>query len=244
MQTKLIAGIVEVPEICREFDINWEKYEAPGGNKWLNYYHTEIKPIFEKSLADAKKELELFNEAHARQNAIRKGLEAAKAIGQMIVELSALPDNGINPARLQQLIEWNAATVQLTKRDLLHRDIFTVDEQHRSVEMIEADIKYMTILQEYFDKDFELDVVLYAMYKVAPKFKAKLFRHAMRLLPVIETNRKLIESSKSFIKEKTFELIKPCIDELDKCYSSLSGSLRKMKKEAAKGKPGFWESVV
>lgn len=240
MAQKPIKGVAEVPEICRGFDINWADYDPPGGERWLTYYLTDLKPTFEKCMRDAEAELKQLTEIHVRQNAIRKGLEAASVIGQMIVELTNMRDNGISPRAGLNLMTWVEQTDAIAKM----QNLFAVDDHHRTVDMIEEDIKYAKAVLEYFSKDFELDTTLYAMYKVDPKYKAKLFRHVIRLLKSVETTREIIRTSNSVIKTSTDEILKPVIETLDQSYSVLSVNLRKMKKEAAKAKPGFWETVI
>lgn len=239
MTKKLYDGLFSVPEICSQFDINWETYEVAGGKDWLDFYRNELKPTFEKALAGANKEIALIKEKSAQIAEIRKGIKTASESAKLLEEFCG-KNKGVNILKAVKIIEW----VRLTK-SIAEDDIFVKDESRFDVSEIESDITFIKAVIGYFETDFELDAVLYAMYKVEAKYKAKLFRHVIRLLPVIDASRAVVQTSTAPIKGLLGSILNPSLENLNAAYDKVSKNLRKLKKEAGKGASiSFWESVI
>lgn len=238
MAKKMIQGIVEIPEIVSGYDLDWSEYELPGGERFVELYEKTINPTIQKQLDLLNAELMRIRTRESRRNAIRKGIDAAASIAKMVKECNDYDEKDVNPEILPKL-----ETLVAVSAELSNSEIFEPTNAKEEIASIEDDIKYLNALDSYIKRDREFDMVLFAIYGIEPKYKAKVFRHASRLLADVELCRKFIDASHSSIKEKLSEVTNPLLEMLGKTYPTISALFKKWKKAAAKGSLTFWETV-
>lgn len=127
--------------------------------------------------------------------------------------------------------QWMAAT-----SDMIGGRMFAPDASAKAtIDMIEDDLKFLNGAAAFFAKDAELDKMLYALHKVDPKYRKRLFKDSFRLMTEVNECLQAVLLSKSVIKRSTWHVFGAHIDGCRIIYGKLVPAFREIKRRLAKG---------
>lgn len=216
------------PDSIAGLGINWEGYQPSMDEQVLV---DEIIPVLAKSKADAEKELAAIRAKASARAGIRRGLEEAEAFSRKLAEFQREYAVEMDDAQRAAVGQWMAAT-----SDMIGGRMFAPDTAVKSeIDMIEGDLKFLNSAAEFFAKDAELDKLLYALHKVDPKYRKKLFKDSFRLMMEVNECLQAVLLSKSVIKSSTWSVFGHHIDGCRIIYKNLIPAFREIKRRLAKG---------
>ena len=231
-----MSDIIKCEEVLNGIEVNWLKYEPPGGKGWHKLFEEEIAPILRESRAKAEKQKQ-FNTERLRtisrvQSLAAEILAKGNELTSAVSLLKASPEDALDLATRASGIQGGARGIFRFADSLLQ-----VDESVIAQKDLDEDIRFFDAFDDYITADSELDKLLYAMHSVDIRYRAKILRACCRLLAVVETSREVIRNSKSTVLKLIEERIKPIFETLDKAYAVTGPHLRMMKKDYAKRGP-------
>ena len=219
-------------EVLGGVAVDWRGYEPPGGKSWRETFQ-KIVDVLADSRKQAEKEKERLSFGIAKTNCARNAA----------VKVSALADEmerSIDPATLSPKIleeaKARAAEVRMAAELFanLMNGVLAADDSTDVLRDIDEDLRFYDAFELFFEADTELDKMLFALFSVDRKYRAKIFREAYRLLSVVSTEREKLRNSKSVV----FLRIKPMLDKLletlDSAYAVTAPYMKKLRKEMAK----------
>ena len=225
--------IIKCNDILQGIPVQWIGYTPPGGKGWRKIYSENIAPLIAEGRIKAEKTKKAIEE---RECAVAMVRSLATEIATKGAELSSVLSSieGDNGAALD--LATRASGIQAGARGILEGagslSLLTKDLPNTSD--IDEDIRFFDAFSAYIDEDVELDRVLYALFTVQLKFRAKLLRSACRMLAVVEEAREVLRHSKSMVFKALKPKLGPVIESLDKGYAIVAPAIRKFKKEYAK----------
>lgn len=208
-----MENITNAEEFLAGMGVDWKNYTAPGGNRWAAMFKDTIAPIFAKAKRDANADLEKYRLREAKMSELQR--------------------------HLQTIAKSLVAAIEEQRRFLLNDKPTTL----RDIAEIQSDIKFMDDLERYINADRELDKLLYALYTVEIKFRAKILREALRLLKIVEGVRPGLAGSNSTIKNLISGITDPMFKTLDEAYAKCVPELRKLKKLVDKQGVAAWKGL-
>lgn len=118
-------------------------------------------------------------------------------------------------------------------RNLMEAHFEVAQTGRRDIKEIEADIEYIESFVGFIDADYDFDRLSYALSSASMKYKAKLFRAAMRKLKEVEGRREELRASKAMLKPLLAFYTEPILKSLDTAYAVVSPAMRALKKRVA-----------
>lgn len=235
---KVVNGI-EVPELVAEHDIDWSRYVAPGGNAWASHYAGEIKPFMDKSLENARKEINRLRAIDAERNAIRVGLAEAFNTANMAMGFALNHPEEVSEEERKAIAKFKAVTDFAVIDIVLGSDVGNANK----IASITDDIMFMESLEKFYAIDSEVDKLLYALHSVAAKYRTKIFRQVLKLVRIIEEYHGMVVNSKSVIAREHDGLVIKPVRELWKVYQGLMPKFKEMKKAMDRSGIAFWKAM-
>lgn len=231
-----MSDIIKCEEVLNGIEVNWLKYEPPGGKGWHQLFEEEIAPILRESRAKAIKQkqhdTERLRNISRVQSLAAEILSKSNELATAITFLDAAPEDNLDLATRASGINGGARGIFKFADSLLQNDESVIAPKD-----LDEDIRFFDTFDDYIAADAELDKLLYAMHSVDIRYRAKILRACCRLLAVVETSREVIRNSKSTVLKLIEERIKPIFETLDKAYAVTGPHLRMMKKDYAKRGP-------
>lgn len=207
--------------------VSWAGYTPPGGESWRKLWDTKVKQVMLDAQAGAAKTLKVLKaEADGRNQVLRRlqhmveDLQEIKAM-QKTCGLEALQSMD----EFEKVLTFNRQYVEVL-RDRMENEDYRAE--------VDADQKYIEGFLFYMEGDALFDRMLWALHKVEPKYRMKIFRLCRKLMTEIMATRETLRASKSKIAKVTSIVTKPIFDSLDKAYADLAPLLTKMRKIADK----------
>ena len=222
---------VKMPEVLSGLQVDWRGYEPPGGCEWQKFF-SDAHAGLSEMIAGLRAHRASVVAANEKAKEILRHTDDIGAFTSMISEL--VPNDSADPLAL-----WTAlapAAVEAVKRRLAEK--VACDG---TLKEIDDDIAFAVALEQLFVVDAELDMVLFAIHKVPPKFRTKLFRHAFRLSRVVSDALDTIRRSGTPIKGRVLDLFKEPYEGLTKAYDELLPALKMAKKRVDREGAKFLE---
>ena len=212
--------------MLNEMGVTWKDYEPPGGTVWGLKWRQELRPSIVKYLESAKADYErLMNE----ERGMKTLLENVASMRKMALESQSLAIE--MPARDLEIslldIHALVAEAEYHFKDHYKEAVAHIQKQR---EIVSADIRYMEAVLAYLDTDIVVDRLSYALDTVNEKFRAKLIRLIVKMLPTIESARMEIKISSAKMKEILRPMLEKILSTLDESYDYLTPCYRNMKK--------------
>lgn len=216
----------EAIAMLNEMGVTWKGYVPPGGTLWGLKWKQEFRPSIVKYLESAKADYErlrdqergmktlLENVASMRKTA-RESLSLANEMPARDLELSLLDIHAL------------VAEAEYHFKDHYKEAVAHIQKER---EIVYADIRYMEAVLAYLDTDIVVDRLSYALDTVNEKFRAKLIRLIVKMLPTIESARMEIKISSAKMKEILGPMLEKILSTLDESYDYLTPCYRNMKK--------------
>ena len=216
----------EAIAMLNEMGVNWKGYVPPGGTIWGLKWKQEFRPSIVKYLESAKADYErLMNE----ERGMKTLLENVSSMRKMALESQSLAIE--MPARDLELslldIHALVAEAEFHFKDHYKEAVSHIQKER---EIVSADIRYMEAVLAYLDTDIVVDRLSYALDTVNEKFRAKLIRLIVKMLPTIESARLEIKISSAKMKEILSLMLEKILSTLDESYDYLTPCYRNMKK--------------
>lgn len=208
-----------MPNCLKGFGIDWTGYSLPGGAGFQERF-VELVPELAKSIVKANRHIDRLKADHARRVELVEHLEGVrKGLGRLM--------DGGDAVHGAWYLEYVLQAV-----DHVSVDVDT-EGVAKKVAETEADIRFMVNLMEYVKADREVDMMLYGIYFVEPKYKAMVFRELTRAMRRVESAQVAVNTSRSAVKAGTEHLFGGLYDTLDKSYALLIPHFKKLKKMVA-----------
>lgn len=236
--------VLDAEEFLAGMGVNWKQYTPPGGEEWSTHFKTDLEPIIKKSRSDALATLAKLKEKEAKIDEMQRHFQA---ISKSLIALDELASGkeessefGLPSTIRDGQGRAMAASIEESRLALLsHKPRIAEDMAE-----VESDIKFMADIALYINADRELDKLLFALYTVEIKFRAKILREAGRLLKIVESVRAELRGSHSTIKAMLRERLDPIFATLDEAYAKCGPEIRKLKKVVDKHGLAAWDAVV
>ena len=247
-------NITNIPEVLKDFDVDWRDYEPPGGEQWHSFFHETHKSSINEVIAEYDRLRARFSNAIARANTLGKHFkEIRKFLGGYgsIIGLDIAVMNDVNRSahcsgtavfsrtpKASTLAWINGADDALA--DLTDWTL-GANELKKELAVIDEDVKFLHALNDFFSKDQDLDMILYSLRKIPVKYRTKVFRTGYKVYREVLECMNVIETSKSGIKDEILGRFSVAYLELKKAYKTLPIAMKEMKKGSDAEGSAFWE---
>lgn len=242
-----------VPEVIAEYSPNWTGYAPAGGWAWYALLKTHFLPTLNKLVTE-------FAGSAARLDArIRISCESAKAVMSVAEILRGVKDtvadakahhDGMEAAERAARMEFNAPNADAlawleaapAHCTALSEWLNGVDLLRGELDALRTDTAFIVALRDFFEKDNELDALLWGIYTIPVKYRTKVFRHTYRLYKEVMDARSSVRYSKSvlgkLLMKNTFG--KP-FDMVAAAYDHMPVFFKAMKKGIEARGAAFWD---
>lgn len=221
-----------MPECIAEYssNIDWSRYIPSGGWEFQKAFRERRLPLIEEDIANAKAAI---SAAASKKSVLAAFKAAAETFHKSAVEfhdawghdiLRCFAGDGSN------LCE----NIITTADEVLESDDFPTAE-------VEGDIAYLEAFRDFFKKDLELDMTLWAIEYVPVKFRTKVFRTAYKTMQEVLRLREMMDGVKGGCCSEVLrtQFAKP-LEEFSKCYAALPKFLRMEMKAVKEQGEAYW----
>ena len=234
-------------EELAEFNIRWDDYEPSGGWLWWEHFVTSIdKELTDmRDLMDARRQ-KLKESSSARSSLAKEIARASSSLATIkrLADAIRAGGNGADAEIPEGVATWLAdATPRLEA--LSGWNSRNIDDSGE-VSALLKDFAFVSALRDFFWKDCELDMYLYSLSSIPPKFRAKIVRRVKHLCDEVMELRNVVDSSDSIVGAKLLEChIGKNYKTLSNAYDTIPASIRHMVKGVKDKGLAFWnESVI